>query len=164
MNPTPVTFRPRFWPRDITDILILLFVALPFQLVPLFFLPMLIVLFFTGDIDMAFSVVALIYLVFLCFSVWSVRAEATGLRFKRLFGTPKFLLWSDIHSVSEATRSEVILHGWIWPLLPAREMTPALSARGHIRLAWDGGYCYFPPRDPKEFLAHVQNRMTANVA
>jgi hypothetical protein len=164
METAPTIFRPRIMPRDVGDVLIVIFVALPCQIFPLFFLPTLVVFFLTGNLDIAFSVFVLIYLVFLAFSVWSVRADAAGLRFKRFLGTPKFLAWSDIRRVSEATRSEVIVHGWLWPLLPAREMTPALSARGHIRIEWDDGYCYFPPRDPKGFLTYVRGRVPSNVA
>lgn len=159
MESAPRVFRPRIMPRDFGDILIALFIAFPCQVVPLFVLPALIAFLLTSDLGVALSILVLIYVVFLAFSVWSVRGESDGLRFKRILGNPKFLAWPDILRVREATRSQVILHGWIWPLLPAREMTPAMTARGHVRIEWKGGYCFFPPSDPKEFLRYVQARI-----
>lgn len=164
IDPKPTIFRPRVLPRDITDVLIVIFIALPLQIFPLLFLSPLAVFYLTSNVGAAFFVFLLIYVAFLVFSVWSIHADAAGSRFKRILGTPKFLPWSDVRRVSEATRFEVVVHGWIWPLFPAREMTPALSARDHIRIDWSSGHCYFPPRNPSEFLTYVRDRLPPHVA
>ncbi len=92
-----------------------------------------------------------VYVVFLLFTVWSLRVRDDGLHFARLMGVPKFLPWDQIVDVSPASRRELIVHGWLWPILPAREMTWCLTSIHHYRISWKEGWCYYPPADIAAF-------------
>jgi hypothetical protein len=155
MEQATIKIRPRTLPRDFVDVLIAMFVCLPLQVVPMFFLPAGLVWWLTGSFLWGFVVLLAIYAAWLCFTVWSVELSADGVRFIRLFGTPRFLRWDEITTIAEAPRREVVLHGWLWPLFPPRELTPALSALGHFRIRWSGGWCYFPPSDTETFKKEV---------
>jgi hypothetical protein len=148
----PNSVKPRILPRDATDILVFLFVALPLQLFPMFGAPFILMYWASDSVDLAFLAVLTIYGVFMMFAVWSLRLDTRGIEFRRLLGTPKFLRWDEITSIRPATRMEVVKDGWLWPLFPAREMTACLSARDHIRFEFDSGFCFFPPEDADEFL------------
>jgi hypothetical protein len=87
--------------------------------------------------------------------VWHLRIDAAGMGFKRVLGRPRALTWEDIRLIRPATRSEVFLCGWLRPLI-TREPSPTLSARGHFRIEWAGGFCFFPPKDPAEFCRAVR--------
>jgi hypothetical protein len=93
------------------------------------------------------------------YSVASIAVNDRGIVFSRIFGNPKFLAWQDIKEIAPASRRELILHGWLWPLLPAREMTPSLTSMGHYRIAWTKGWCYFPPQDAESFLRLVAGHL-----
>jgi len=133
------------------DVLILLLVALPIQIVPVFFLPGGLIWWLTGSVLLGFVLLVITYAAWLCWTVWSLELSSDGIRFVRLWGTPKVLRWDEITNISEAPRREVVVHGWLWPMFPAREMTPALSALGHFRICWRGGMSYFPPAHIDEF-------------
>jgi hypothetical protein len=148
----PNLVKPRILPRDAIDILVILFVALPLQLFPMFGAPFILVYWASGSVDLAFLAVVAIYGVFMMFTVWSLRLDARGIEFRRLVGRPKFLRWDEITSIRPATRVEVVKDGWLWPLFPARETTACLSAKDHIRFEWDSGFCFFPPEDADDFL------------
>jgi hypothetical protein len=153
---TDVVFRPRLLPRDAWDLLILAFIAVPFQIVPLFGGIALIAYAITSSPVAAFFAFVIFCVVFLLFSVRSVCVQPAGIQFRRLLGTPKFIGWNELQSVRIATRIETVRDGWLWPLFPAREMSFGLSAKDHIRIAWQTGYCFFPPTDVAGFLALVR--------
>jgi hypothetical protein len=87
-----------------------------------------------------------------------------GLHFDRKLGSPKFLPWDQVRDISPVSRVEIVFRGWLWPLFPAREMTPCLSAVGHYRITWDSGYCYYPPIHRKEFEEYVAARIRSRHA
>jgi len=155
MEHLTLKIKPRTLPRDFSDVLIGLFVALPVQVATLFFLPSGLVWWITGSPILGFLTLLVIYAVWLCFTVWSLELSADGIRFARFCGAPKFLRWEDITDISEAPRREVVIHGWLWPMFPAREMTPALSALGHFRIRWRYGISYFPPAQTEEFRRQI---------
>lgn len=146
------SIRPRFLPRDALDILFLLFVCIPLQVLPLFGLPFLVGYLTTGSPVIGFLSFVLMYVLFVLFSVWALRVTQNGVEFRRLLGSPKLLAWKDISSIRIAKRMEVVRYGWLWPLFPAREMTACLSARDHVRFEGSFGFCFFPPKDTKAFL------------
>jgi hypothetical protein len=160
MKIIPKKIKPRFMPRDFLDWLVMLFVGLFLQVVLLFVLPSILVFFATAafGLEMDTSILSavatyvLLYLLFLTFTVWSLQLSEDGIKFVRFFGSPRLLRWGEIVDISEASRKEVIIRGWLWPLFPAREMTPCMSALRHFRFRWNSGYCYFPPADPDTFL------------
>jgi len=93
---------------------------------------------------------------FFCFSVSCISLSEDGIHFKRTLGSPRFLTWDSICCIEEAPRTELIIRGWLWPPIPAREMTACPSSVGHYRITWKTGYCYYPPADPQLFESLVE--------
>jgi len=160
MDSTSTKVKARLLPRDVTDIMVVLFVALPLQFVPVFIAPSVAGFFiaraigcgFVASFACAFAIFHLIYLTWLGFTVWSLRLSAGGIRFVRLLGKPRFLRWEEITEIAEAPRREVVVRAWLAPRFPTREMTPSLSALRHFRIRWGTDYCYYPPDDAESFL------------
>src|SRR5690349_8833631 len=124
--------KPRFLPRGPVDAA-LSFGAFVIQFAALFMVPSLIVATFIS-LRSGFLCLVAIYVVFLLFTVKELRVTDDGIQFVRLAGSPKRLPWGQISAITKATSRELILHGWLWPLLPAREMTPSLTTRGHYKI------------------------------
>jgi hypothetical protein len=163
-----VVIKPRILPRDFIDVCVLLPVGV-FQAVLLFGIPGLIAFVASRSLGHALVYSLLIallasciaYSFFLLFMVRRLTVTADGLRFHRVFGSPKFLSWERIRSVDVASRTELILRGWLWPLFPSREITPCLSALQHYRITWDKHFCYYPPACIEDFEQHVVRRVQA---
>jgi hypothetical protein len=151
-----VRVKPRIMPRSIGDFCMGFFVVFPVQMFVLFILPGLVGYLVSHSELMALLPPVIVYLLFLAFSVWSITLTPEGIRFHRLIGVPKFLPWSSISSVEIASQRELITKGWLWPLFPAREMTPSLSSVRHYRISWREGFCYYPPAEAAAFEAHVR--------
>jgi hypothetical protein len=149
--------KPRFLPRDLLDILIGLPVG-ALQVGVLLILPSVLAALLLNPL-VGVLTYPVIYTVWLLFSVRSITVDVNGIAFHRVFGSPKHLRREEIVSVEEAPRREVVLCGWLWPLFPAREMTPSLSALHHFRIRWAGGYCYFPPKDVAAFPTLITEMM-----
>jgi hypothetical protein len=118
----------------------------------------------SGSWKIGLAVPAALYLVFLGFSVSSLSLSPEGVRFHRLFGSPKFLPWSAVRSVEVAPRWELITKGWLWPLFPCREMTASFTSLRHYRISWAGGFCYYPPADAETFEEYVSRHLQKPVA
>jgi len=144
-------FRPRIAPRDFLDLMIALLVGC-FQMLILFGLPAAVIGVATDSFFGVFIGFCGSYVFFSLFIVTSVSIDSRGMSFKRMFGSPRFLGWSSVHSITRPSRREVIIQGWLWPLFPSREMSPCMSSLGHVRIDWSGGYCYFPPQEIDRFL------------
>jgi hypothetical protein len=152
------SFAPRILPRDGADLAVALAIA-ALQTTWLFVLPSFFAGFLTHSSAIGECTFFVLLAVFLSFSVEKITVDQDGLRFHRLFGSPKFLAWERIVEVKEAPRNELIFRGWIWPPFPPREMTACLSSIGHYRITWDDGYCYFPPADAPQFEALVAKKV-----
>lgn len=152
-----MTITPRVLPCDVLDVLIAVPVG-TFQVTALFALPALIV---GTTISSAAGLLTFVFLyaVSLLFMVRTLEIEQDGLHFRRVLGSPKVLLWTQILSIDEAPRWELVFRGWLWPLFPARELTACLSAKHHFRIKWQGGFCYYPPRNVDEFKSAVTEFM-----
>jgi hypothetical protein len=159
-----IVFRPRFWPRGLWDLSITIIIGISLQFVGLFIVPAAVALFVFGSAKAALLAALLVYVAFLLLSVWSVSLSHEGIRFKRVLGGPKLIPWSELTSVTEVSRSELISRGWLWPLIPAREMTACLSSLGHYKIAWRGGFCYYPPADAPAFESTVNAFLIARDA
>ena len=155
---------PRILPRDFADFCIVAFIASPVLIGALFAVPAIIAFMLTRSTLVAFLTAMALYVVFLLFSVSRLTLSPEGIRFHRVLGSPKFLPWSRIVSVSEAPRWQLILQGWFWPLFPAREMTASFSSVGHYRIQWDSGFCFFPPEYPGVFEQYVHQRVQNRAA
>jgi hypothetical protein len=159
-----VRIKPRILSRGFADFCIVSFVAFPVQALGLFILPGLIAFLISGSWKFGVAVPVVIYFVFLSFSVSSMTLSADGIRFHRLFGSPKFLPWSIVQSVEIAPRWELITKGWFWPLFPCREMTASFTSLHHYRISWAGGFCYYPPADAEAFHQYVTRHLQKPVA
>lgn len=160
---TDLTFLPRVTPRNRMDALLSFGIAL-LQLFALFVFPALVCFWLTHSGLAALAIVFVFLIVFRLFVVDSVTVTPGGLRFARRLGNPTFLAWSAIVSVEEAPRAELIVRGWLWPLFPAREMTPSFTSHGHYRVVYAGGCVYFPPDEPLAFEAAIQRYLPSAVS
>lgn len=156
------SFAPRFAPRDLADALISAAIGIV-QIFVLFVLPGMLVQLATGGGSLGLMTGLVLYCVFALCSVSKVEVGSAGIRFKRLLGSPRFLPWSAITGVAEAPRRELIVHGWLWPLLPPREMSPSCTSLGHYRIQYGERFVYFPPSDAAAFLAAVERFSTLSV-
>jgi hypothetical protein len=161
-----IVIRPRIMPRDFIDVCLGLPIGI--LLAALFFgIPALLAFILARSLGVglfpsffiAFLAYFLAYGFFLLFAVRRLTIAADGLHFHRILGSPKFLSWERISSVAVASRSELVLRGWLWPLFPSREITPSLSALHHYRITWDTGFCYYPPSHAKDFEQHVVGKL-----
>jgi len=150
--------------RDTVDFCVAAFVVFPAQFLALFILPGVIVFLLSRSWPFALAAPVVVCLVFVAFSVWSISLTTEGIRFHRILGIPKFLPWSSISSVEVAPRWELIRRGWLWPLLPAREMTASLTSLRHYRIRWQSGFCYYPPADAEAFEQYVGTHLQRPVA
>ena len=152
--PPPLILEPRVRPQSFADGALATAVGV-FQLL-VFALPgVLAFAFFQSDWPAIALLVAVpVFFNLHCISQTSL--DATGIHFKRVLGTPKTLLWSEITSVREASSAEVVFSGWLWPFFPAREMTPSLTTIGHFRIQFADRWVYFPPKEPEKFLEYVR--------
>ena len=154
-----VRIKPRFMARGVSDLCIGLFFVFPLQVIALCILPGAVAFLFSHSWVATVAAPLIVYLIFIGFTVWHITLTSDGIRFHRLLGTPKFLPWSSILSVEIAPQRELIVKGWLWPLLPAREMTTSLTSLGHYRISWTGGFCYYPPADAEVFYQYVTRHL-----
>jgi hypothetical protein len=91
----------------------------------------------------------------ICSPVRGLEINEEGIRFQRWFGYPKFLAWARIISIRPATRSELLLQGWL--RFPLREETSCMTSLGHYRIEWTEDFRFFPPLDCKQFEAAVEH-------
>jgi hypothetical protein len=150
---------PRVRSHDLLDFCIVVFIVSPLLLGVVFGVPVLAVLFFTNSSFAVLLAVAAVLIALTLFTVSHLTLSSDGIRFHRLLGSPKFLPWNRIVSITQAPRWELILRGWFWPPFPAKEMTTSLASVGHYRIQWDSGYCYFPPQFPNIFEQYVQENL-----
>jgi hypothetical protein len=140
MHSNTIKVKARAMPRDATDI----FVGV-LRVVIFLILPSAIAFFLTRSFVWALLTYVAIYLIFLAFTVWSLRLSESGIEFVRLLGRPRLVRWEEITEISEAPRRELIVYGWLWPRFPTREMTPCCSTLRHFRIRWGSDFCYYPP-------------------
>jgi ABC-type multidrug transport system fused ATPase/permease subunit len=150
---------PRVRSHDLLDFCIVTFIVSPLLLGVVFVVPALAVLFLTNSSLAALLAIAAVWIAFALFTVSRLTLSSDGIRFHRILGSPKFLPWSRIVSITRAPRWELILRGWFWPPFPAKEMTTSFASVGHYRIQWDSGYCYFPPQFPSVFEQYVQENL-----
>lgn len=156
-------FPPRVAPRDTADALIAAVIGIG-QSAVLFGLPGLLVWYASGSSVMAFVAAGILYMGFLMCCVTDITVTDDGLRLKRVLGDPELIRWKDITEVKEASRAELILHGWLWPLMLPREMTPTTTSIGHFRIQYGPKWIYYPPMDAMGFQDAVQARMFSRAA
>jgi hypothetical protein len=85
--------------------------------------------------------------------VFGVRVEPRGLRFRRIWGSPKFLPWERIRGIRRVSRWEVLLNA---SLCPWRAMNNCMSTLHTYRIDFDRGRYYFPPGDMALFAYAVR--------
>jgi hypothetical protein len=144
-------FKPKLTTSGFGDFMAFFAVG-AFQAAVMFVLPGYLTYTATGSEVSGWGVGIVLYGIFLLFSVSSVGISESGIHLKRVFGTPKEVPWGRVRGFIEANPREVIVLGWLWPLFPAREMTPCMSCKGHIRIQLDDGYFYYPPKAMSHFI------------
>ncbi len=152
-----ITVRSRVAPRGLLDAVISLGVALVMFSV-LVFAPAAVLAWWVGSPVAFVLFVSGYWIVWVLFSVPQLEVSSEGIRFVRKLGTPKFLPWSEIESVEPAPRTEILIHGWLWPRFPLRDMSPGHTSLGYFRIRFNGGVAYFPPRDEARFSELIRNR------
>jgi hypothetical protein len=152
-----ILIKPRIMPRSLSDFLITILIAAPLQLGGLFVVPAFVSFLVFRSETLTLLVLIAIYFAFLALSVWSITLSEDGIHFRRFLGSPKLLRWNEVVSIEVTPRWELIRKGWLWPLIPAREMTTSLTSLGHYRITWANGFCYYPPLDVELFEKHVSN-------
>ncbi|MBL4680372.1 MAG: hypothetical protein JKY88_06565 [Pseudomonadales bacterium] len=149
--------KPRILPRSILDILICLPVMI-IQMLLLFVAPMLIVFLLTGNEILALSMFLVVWGFFLLGGVRYLLVDENGILLRRVVGSPRFISWDELESVEISSPLHTIIYGWLWPPIPAREMTYSLSAYEHVQFIYGGGKrVFFPPKQTQEFLSLVCN-------
>ena len=155
---TPLVIRPHAAPRDVRDAFIA-FVALCLiaaAVLLLAYVPVRIVLDPFPAATVALVVAGLVVGALGAYSVSAIELDDAGIRFRRVFGRPRFLAWDNVTAVRRADRAEVVLRGWLLPPLPPRAAARSVTSLGHYRFDWKGGSCYFPPADEAALLAHIE--------
>ncbi len=145
---------PKFSCDNLQDAFIMVSIAI-IQMSILFGLPSFLIYALTGSESFSLLTFVFVYILFLSFSVSSISVGEEGIKFKRLFGTPKSLSWSEITAIEPVSPKELIFKGWLWPIFPAKEMSFCLSSNGHFKINYHGGYCYYPPANPENFMAII---------
>ncbi|MBL8309133.1 MAG: hypothetical protein JNL19_01800 [Burkholderiales bacterium] len=155
--------KPQVVPRDLTDAILSTVIGM-IQIAILFALPSLVVYLLSGSESVAWVTAIAMYVVFAAFSVTALELDDAGVRLKRLLGVPKFVPWSDMTSVSEAPRRELVVHGWLWQLFPSREITPSFSSIGHYKFQYGEKFFFFPPGNVAALQSalppHLRSRTT----
>jgi len=160
---TELIIKPRIAPRDAADALITAGVGL-LQVFLLIGLPGIAAYAFSGKPALALLTMLIVNSGFVLLSVNKLALSADGIRFVRVLGGPKFLPWSQIGAVELVSRKDLIVHGWLWPLIPPRELTTSLTSVGHCRIVFGNKAVYFPPEDAAAFLAAVSERMAVHTS
>jgi len=159
-----ITIKPRLTPRNLSDALLSTAIG-SIQIVVLFLLPAWLVYVWTGSMAVAGGVALASYGIFGLFSVTALQVDQTGIKLKRILGSPKSVPWSEVMQVREAPRWELIVNGWLWPLFPSRELTPSYTSIGHFRFQYGDQYFFYPPLDIDELInalpAHLKTHTTS---
>lgn len=145
-------------PDDFFDALLAVIIG-SFQTLVLFVIPGILAYLMTSSSVMGYSVSVIFYICFLLLTVWSIELNEEGIQFRSCFGTPNFLGWHEILDVQPASRKELLIQGWLWPVFPMREITTCLSSKGHYRIESTKGIHYYPPKDTNEFEEAIRARL-----
>jgi hypothetical protein len=103
---TEITFKPRIKPRNLSDGLLSLAIALFLTLVILGD-PGFIAFLITGSKAFGLGAAGADYLVFASFSVSKLIVMPEGIRLARFMGYPELIPWSSIESIQEAPRLDL---------------------------------------------------------
>lgn len=144
--------KPRILPRSILDILICM-PAMIIQMLLVFAVPVLMVFLLTRSEILSLFVFLMVWGFFLLGGVRYLLIDESGISLKRVVGVPKFISWDDLESVEISSPFNTIIYGWLWPPVPAREMTYSLSAHEHVQFTYSGGKrTFFPPKHTQQLL------------
>ncbi len=150
---------PRVQSGDPPDFCIAAFVLGPVLMFILISVPASIAYVITSSVLVAGLTVVGVYIAFVLLSVSHLTLSSEGIRFHRMLGSPKFLPWDRVVAITEVSRRELILRGWLWPPFPPKELTTTFTSLGHFKIQWEDGYCYFPPRFPSAFEQYAADRI-----
>lgn len=154
--------KARLLPRSFQDVVTSTLVAIV-QITVLFALPAWLTATLSGSKGMGIAVAVLFYIVFGLFSVRELRISDSGIELVRIMGNPKHLEWAEVERIELVSSRELIVKGWLWPLFPAREMTPSFTSYGHYRISFRREFVYFPPDDKELFERLIPPEIVARI-
>lgn len=154
--PLNEVFETKFYPDNFTDGLIALLVFIV-QTSILFILPSLTIYFLSNSFPLALLTYFYVSCVLSLFSINKITINDLGIVFDRTYGSPKFIKWNEIKSITPAESRDVILNGWLWPIFPFREFTKCLSSQGHFKIVYSDGYTFYAPKDSERFKITLDN-------
>ena len=147
---TAVEIPLRITPRDPLDWLISVFVD-GYLLVWRIGVPVLLAWLLQLPIQLGFVPLFVAVVVSRRTQIHSLKLDHRGLHFRCRAGLPRPLAWERIESITPVSTWEVLLRGWLWPLVPRRERTSSMSTTGYYRSRWDGGFTFYPPNNAEQF-------------
>ena len=145
---TPFTFGPRVLPRDLVDVVVGILLGLSGCCL-LYGVPMLVAYRLGFEPVLPVFVVLFATVVIALHGIRKLSFNDSGIMLKRTLGSPRFVPWSEIIGIREASRTEIVVRSL---LFPHQCCTVCMSCRQHYCIEWNGGHFYFPPRDPKTFI------------
>lgn len=159
------------WPRDLQDILLIVagVVCWLTFLSSVFLLPS---LHLAGNEQARPVLVALLLVMTIAMlavmklnlsSVERLWIDTSGLHLVSQANRPRLVHWRDVRGLRRATRFEV-WRAWIRPGVLPRVWSMTGTMRGHFRLDWNDGWCYFAPKDPRAFASAIRDRSLGRVA
>ncbi len=148
--------KPRILPRSLPDF-IFVFLVFIIQTIILYLIPSLIVLLITNNVIFVFATVFVIWMYFITGGVRYLIINDDGIFFKRILGNPNKILSEELESIEISNPLNTIVYGWLWPPLPAREMTYSLSSQQHVKFTYGKGkFVFFPPKNIADFYDVIE--------
>jgi len=108
------------------------------------------------SVVLALSMFFLAFAVFGLGSIHSATLGQRGISFHRYGGRSTLVPWSDITSIREVPRSDVLWRVAVWPGIPPRGSIMGMSAKHYYRVDGYHGCWYFCPCDVEQFLDAVE--------
>jgi hypothetical protein len=147
---------PRILPRTFPDFL-LTFLAATILILILFVLPYKLLWVATNNYVVTFVPLLMVVLYFVFGGVRFLEINSEGIRFKRVLGSPKLIEWRNLEGVEISSPLRTIWFGWLWPIIPAREMTCSVSSYNHVLFRYSGNkMVFFPPYDIELLFTCIQ--------
>jgi len=147
---------PRVLPRTFSDFLLTLSAGTLLILI-LFVLPYKLLWMATNNYVVTLVPLLVICLYFIFGGVRYLEINSEGIRFKRVLGAPKLIEWRNLEGVEISPPLRTIWFGWLWPIIPAREMTCSFSSYKHALFRYSGNkVVFFPPYDIDLLLSCIK--------
>jgi hypothetical protein len=156
-RPRPEVYRARLAPRDVTDLLLGLFVGLP-TAATLVGCGGVVFWFLSYDPLIGMMMVVSFAVSFVCLvGIRSIAIGETGLELRRVWGGSRHFRWDEIHGIRAASRLDVLRFGLF---LPWRICTLSMTFRDQYRIDLHHGCLFYPPREFQSFADAIRTQLT----